>query len=94
MGRPVVALRGATLIARQSASLLGAMELPELVAHDEASFVDVAEAIAKDEGRRAELAATLRARLMDSPVGHCEAFTRDLEGLYRGAWRRWSEAWR
>lgn len=88
MGRPVVALRGDALIGRQSAALLSAIGLPELVAEDAEAFAELAEALARDPGRRHALSTGLRERMRASPVCDAPGFTRELEDLYAAAWRR------
>ena len=89
MGRPVVAVAGDTLIARQSKAILTAIGLPELCAPDAAAFVSVAKGLASDAGRLAALSAELRAQMRRSPLLDTTTFTRDLESLLRSEWRRW-----
>jgi predicted O-linked N-acetylglucosamine transferase (SPINDLY family) len=89
MGRPVIAVEGETLIARQSAAILRAAGLGELVAPDAEGLVELAAGLAADRRRLAELCAGLRPRLAASPVCDAAAFVRSLEAAYRGAWRAW-----
>lgn len=89
MGRPVVTVEGGTLISRQSAAILRAAGLGELVARDPQALVALASDLAADRERLAALCAGLRARLAASPVCDALAFTRSLEGAYRAAWRAW-----
>ena len=87
MGRPVVAVRGETLISRQSAAILQSIGLGELVARDWREMIALAAALAADPGRLAALAASIRGRMAASPVCDTAAFTRSLEAAYRSSWR-------
>ncbi|MBL0142257.1 MAG: tetratricopeptide repeat protein [Betaproteobacteria bacterium] len=89
MGRPVVAVGGDTLIARQSKAILATVGLGELCAADSAGFVAIAEALARDPKRLALISGGLRDRLRASPLLDAAGFTRNLEALYRDEWRRW-----
>lgn len=89
MGRPVVAVEGDTLIARQSKAILSAAGLAELCAPDLEAYVALAERLARDPSGLARLAAGMRHRLKASPLLDFAGFTRDLEGLLRAEWRRW-----
>ena len=82
MGRPVVTLRGDTLVGRQGASILTAAGLQDLVAQDPDAYVRIAAELACDPARRAELAKTLRDRILASPLGDAQNFTRRLESLF------------
>lgn len=89
MGVPVVAASGGRMVARSSAAHLSACGLAELVAADEAHYLSIARALAGDPARLARLRAGMRARLKASALCDAAAFVRDLEALYRAAWRRW-----
>lgn len=82
MARPVVTLRGETLIGRQGASLLGAAGVGELVAKDVEGYVALAIALAGDRPRIARLSTCLHQSFAASPVCDAPAFTRRLEALY------------
>lgn len=86
MGVPVVTRAGDVHMARVGASLLHAAGLDALVASAAQEYVDRAVALARDEARRRELRATLRARLAASPLLDHAGFTRRLEQLYLEAW--------
>ncbi|MFN0010224.1 MAG: hypothetical protein ACKVS8_01125 [Phycisphaerales bacterium] len=81
MGVPVVSMAGASHHARVGVSLLRAVGLSELVARDEAEYVEVAVALAHAAARRAVLHAALRERVEGSPL-------RDEAGFAK----RWGEA--
>lgn len=82
MGRPVVTLRGETLVGRQGAAILAAAGLGDLVAADPAGYRDAAVALARDFTRRAGLARTLRETVRASALGDVAAFTRRLEAVF------------
>lgn len=89
MGVPVVTLRGATVVSRGGASLLNSVGLPELVADSEAQYLEIAEQLARDLQRLAQLRSGLRQRIAQSPLMDAARFTANLESAYRGIWRRW-----
>jgi protein O-GlcNAc transferase len=61
-GTPIVTLPGETMRTRHTAAMLGLIDLPELVAADESSYVSTAVAIATEPERRAGLSATIAGR--------------------------------
>jgi protein O-GlcNAc transferase len=89
LGVPVVSMAGSLFQSRAGLSVLAALGLPELVAGDVDDFLRIAGALANDPRRVAELHATLRNRMRDSPLGDCAAYTLALERLYRTAWQQW-----
>lgn len=89
MGVPVVTLAGDRHAARVGASLLHAVGLPEHVAGDEDAYVRIARELALDPPRQAELRATLRRRIMASPLCDEGAYCRRLEQALRVLWRDW-----
>ena len=91
MGVPVVTLAGDRHAARMGASLLSRMGLEELIAADEAEYLEIAASLAADPGRRARLRAELRPRMAASPLADADALTRRLETAYRTMWRRWCD---
>lgn len=77
MGVPVVTLPGRTFAGRHSLSHLANVGLNELVAADEAEYIKIAVALAKDLPRLAEMRASLRPRLLASPLGNYPKFAED-----------------
>jgi predicted O-linked N-acetylglucosamine transferase (SPINDLY family) len=92
MGVPVVTLVGSTVVGRAGLSQLMNLGLPELVGHTPEQFVEIAVRLANDLPRLAAMRATLRERMVASPLMDSPRFARNLEGIYRQAWQRWCGA--
>ena len=88
MGVPVVSLCGETAVSRAGLSLLAHLGLRELVATEPAEFVRIAVELAGNRPRLADLRATLRDRLVGSPLMDARAFARGVEAAYLQFWRR------
>jgi predicted O-linked N-acetylglucosamine transferase (SPINDLY family) len=89
MGVPVVSLVGETPVSRAGLSQLSNLGLPELVAHSESEYVHIAECLASDLSRLAELRSTLRDRMRGSVLMDAPRFARQIEKAYREMWRAW-----
>ena len=85
-GVPLVTRLGSTFASRVAASLLNAVEMPELVADGWDGYFALAKSLAMDPQRLS----ALRQKLVDSrrtaPLFDTKRFTRDLERLYRRIW--------
>ena len=90
MGVPVVTLLGETFLSRMTASHLIPLGLADLVAHSHEEYVNIAVNLAGDQRRLTALRATLRARLLASPLMDGPAYARNFEALLRRLWRRWA----
>lgn len=86
MGVPVVSWCGGRHVARLGASLLHQVGLGDLVAASPGEYVALAVALAGDRERLRSLRATMRERLLASPLMDHAGFTRELEGALRAAW--------
>ena len=82
MGRPVVTLRGDTLVGRQGASILTACGKSAWIASDTQGYVAIAVALASNRPALAAHQAALRESLIGSPLLDAAGFTRRLEALY------------
>jgi predicted O-linked N-acetylglucosamine transferase (SPINDLY family) len=91
MGVPVVSRCGQTRVSRGGLSILNNAGLPELVAHSDEEFVDIAAGLALDLPRLTTLRQSLRTRLEASVLMDAPRFTRDIEAVYRTLWRQWCE---
>jgi predicted O-linked N-acetylglucosamine transferase (SPINDLY family) len=89
MGVPVVSLAGQTAVGRGGLSILSNLGLTELAAHDCERYIGIAVDLANNRPRLAELRATLRQRLQDSPLMDAPRFARNVEAAYRAMWQRW-----
>lgn len=92
MGTPVITLRGDRHAARVGASILTHLDLPELIAEDQESYIASAAALAGEPTRCADYAAGLRERLQASPLLDAGRFARTIEKTYRDKWNFWCRA--
>lgn len=89
MGVPVVTWSGRTISSRLAAANLSAVGLTDFIAADRESYVDLAVRMASDVVALAQLRATLRGLMANSPVGDPLSYARAVEAAYRDMWRRW-----
>ena len=89
MGVPVVTLIGDTVYGRFSYSHLNRVGVPELAAHSETEFVEIALALAGDPDRLDNYRKTLRPALCSSPLFDASLHVAELEDAFRVMWRRW-----
>lgn len=86
MGVPVIALAGRTHVARMGVDLLTRVGLTDLIANDEDSYVSIAEKLAGNTGRLAEIHQTLAADVRKSDLCNARLVTRSIEDAYRSMW--------
>jgi protein O-GlcNAc transferase len=89
MGVPVVSLAGDTPVSRAGLSQLTNLGLPELAAHSETEYVNIACDLARDVPRLAQLRSTLRDRMENSILMDAPRFARQVEQAYREMWQTW-----
>ncbi|WP_431857359.1 tetratricopeptide repeat protein [Azospirillum sp.] len=89
MGVPVVTRTGVGHVARVGASLLTQCGLTDLIADDEAGYIERAVALAADTARVADLRRNMRARLEKSSLTDYAGFARSVEAAYRTMWHDW-----
>ncbi|MBF0589158.1 MAG: tetratricopeptide repeat protein, partial [Magnetococcales bacterium] len=89
MGVPIIALRGETITGRLSASFLTTLGMTDWLAEDVAEYVEIARSKAADPQALFELRTGLRARFDASPLGDAAFYMRELQGVFRQAWRDW-----
>jgi len=63
MGVPIITRPGSTLVSRQSAAILDALELNEFIADSTQEYIETAIKLAKDKTRRSELRLSLRGKM-------------------------------
>ena len=90
-GVPVLTVAGTRSCSRSTASLLTALGMTDWIATDETDLLARARRLVSDAAVLAQLRASLRGRMRASPILDQAGFTRDLEQLYRQAWRSWCE---
>ena len=88
-GVPCITLAGDLIPERVSASFLTTLGLDDLIARTPEQYVEIAAQLAADPARLVRERATLRARLLASPLADGQRYTRALEAVYRDLWRRW-----
>ena len=91
MGVPVITLKGERAASLVGASLLNQIGMPELIAKDRDEFVTIATELARDPARFRDLRSDMRQRLEKTPLRDELSFAREMEAVYREAWRRWCD---
>ena len=86
-GVPVVTIAGAAHSARTGASILSAMEMPELICADLAGYEALARDLATDPRRLAALRDKLAAKRDSAPLFDVARLARHLEAAYRLMWQ-------
>src|SRR5205814_2982845 len=89
MGVPVITLAGTMHPGRVAASLLTSVGLEDLIAHTQDEYIAIAQRLATDAPRRADLRSRLRPTLLASPLCDGSAFSRRMDRALRTMWRRW-----
>jgi predicted O-linked N-acetylglucosamine transferase (SPINDLY family) len=89
MGVPSVTLLGEGIAGRISASFLTVLGLERLVAPTPDAYVAAAQQQVGDLPGLAQERATLRQRLLASPIGDPRVYAHAVEDAYRTLWRRW-----
>ena len=87
----MITLAGRHGAARNSASLLTAVGLTQLVATDEQDYLRIARELAQDLVALAAMRAGMRERLLGHGLCDGARFTRELEAAYRRIWQDWCE---
>lgn len=83
-GLPLVTIKGSGFASRVSESLLRALDLPELVAENEADYVALNVRLATDGDWRQALKDRIARNRFRAPLFDTERFTRHLERAYEG----------
>jgi predicted O-linked N-acetylglucosamine transferase (SPINDLY family) len=81
-GLPVLTCIGATFAGRVAASLLKAIELPELVTSNQDQYVELALELAADAQRLARIKQKLADNRLRTPLFDIRLFTKHLEAAY------------
>ena len=86
MGVPVVTLAQENQRSYTTAAILNAISLHETITFSAEQYVEAAARLANATAHRDHLRATLRARLLASPLMAPEPLVRKLEAIFAGAW--------
>ncbi len=86
MGVPVICLLGDTVVGRQSACMLRAIDCPSTIADSVNAYVERCLQMARNLETMTELRAGLRERMANSALCDAAGFVRDLESVYRSIW--------
>ena len=70
-------------------SLLSNLGLQEFIAETDEQVISIATQLAGDLDKLADLRRGLRPRMMASPLCDANSYVRDIEQMYREAWRAW-----
>jgi predicted O-linked N-acetylglucosamine transferase (SPINDLY family) len=89
MGVPVITKLGNSPASRLTAAILSALGLNDWIACGEEDYIALALAKAKNPEELACLRNTMRSRILTSPAGNPELYTRAVEAAYRDMWQRW-----
>jgi len=92
MGCPVVSWYAQTHASRMSLSILSAVGLNDMAVDTAEAYIGKAVALAQDPGKLQRLRATMRERMIASPLMDATGFTRELESIYRNIWQNWCAA--
>ncbi len=87
MGVPFITLVGHTSAARTGLSVLSAVDLPDLCAHNEDQYIQLAAGLAADRSRLTKLRANLRSTILSSCICNGPGFARRFENLLFEAWK-------
>lgn len=87
-GVPVLTCLGNAFPGRVAASVLHAMDLPELVTKSLTEYEELALSLAQEPARLAAIKAKVRAHRLNTPLFDTARFTRDLEAAYHVIWER------
>jgi len=88
VGVPVLSLAGHSFAGRVAASVLQALDLPELIAPSLVAYETLALRLARDPAALAEIRAKLARNLQGSGVFDTQRYTRNLEKAFIGMWER------
>ena len=88
-GLPVLTCRGDTFAGRVGASLLSALEMPELIAKDLAQYEELAVDLALRPAHLEKIKQQLGRQRLSAPLFDTPRFTRHLEAAYTGIYERY-----
>ena len=87
-GLPVLTYKGETFASRVAASLLQALDLPELITHSGRDYEARALELAHDSHQLSLIRQKLARNRVTQPLFNTVLFTRNIENAYRQMWKR------
>ena len=91
MGNPYVTLYNRASVGTLGGAILRHCGFGEWVAQSEEEYVDIAVDLASDLDKLADIRATIREKMQDSPAMDEKAFVKRMENAYRQMWTRYCE---
>jgi predicted O-linked N-acetylglucosamine transferase (SPINDLY family) len=82
-------MAGKYFASRMGVSILSNVGLPEMIAGDEAAYIDLAVRLATDPSALRTVRHGLRQKMANSRMMDFAAFAADMETAYRGMWQAW-----
>lgn len=83
MGRPVISMQGHQFSTRMSDSILSTVACDAWLASDTHDYIDKAVSLATDPATLSSLSASLRGRMLASPISHADMFAADFDTAIR-----------
>src|SRR5262249_2423241 len=90
-GLPVLTQIGETFAGRVAASLLTAIDLPELIASTQQPYEDLAIQLATSRGKLASIRRKLVDNRLTEPLFNTQSFTQDIERAYTAIYERYQK---
>ena len=88
MGLPVLTKLGSAYPSRMAASIVNAVNLPELITNSEKEYVSLAVEIANDPEKLKNIKEKLISNLSTAPLFNTKGFTKNLETAYKNIYKR------
>jgi protein O-GlcNAc transferase len=88
-GLPVLTCQGESFASRVASSLLNAIHLPELIAHSQEDYEQLAIELAKHPARLAEIKKKLANNRLTTPLFDTPRYTKHLEAAYTAMYKRY-----
>ena len=88
MGLPVITLQGKSFSSRMGASILKAINMPELIAHNQREYESMAIELATNSKKMKEVKEKLSNNIKTAPLFNTALFTKYLESTYKTIYKR------
>lgn len=91
MGVPTLTRTGASIVSWQCAGILGRLGLGAFIAHDDGTFVALAQSWSRQPAALAELRRGLRERIRTHPLVQPATVVGGMQAAIRAMWQRWCD---